>query len=427
MATVNFLYRSTKSKANLHLRLLYRFNDTDFVIGANTKFEVSEDYWKENHILDKKTKKIKGSKDVEILNKRLEVKTELNKIENHILNSFKSFDAQAINKDWLETEINYYYNPPQKAEALPTALLKYIDVYIDYKRNDLTKSTITKFNSIKQLINRYQTEKKTIISITDVNTSFKKEFEDFCLKNNYAPNTVARAIRFIKTFCKHAQANGLETSYQLDSIKTKNIKVESIYLTFEELELIESKTYSESLNNAKDWLIISCYTGQRVSDFMRFKKEMIRYEKSKKDGALKPLIEFTQKKTSKIMTVPLHSKVIEILDKRNGEFPYAISDQKYNEHIKEVCKFAEITQIVNGSKSIETETGSKIYRKQTGTFEKWELVTSHIGRRSFASNYYGEIPTNYLIYITGHSTEVMFLNYIGKSNKDKAMEMTNFF
>jgi hypothetical protein len=40
MATINFLYRSTKDKANLHLRLLYRFNDTDFVIEQipNLKF-----------------------------------------------------------------------------------------------------------------------------------------------------------------------------------------------------------------------------------------------------------------------------------------------------------------------------------------------------------------------------------------------------
>jgi hypothetical protein len=54
MATVNFLYRSTKDKANLHLRLLYRYNDNDFVFGANTKFEVLKDYWNENHIIDKK-------------------------------------------------------------------------------------------------------------------------------------------------------------------------------------------------------------------------------------------------------------------------------------------------------------------------------------------------------------------------------------
>jgi len=65
--------------------------------------------------------------------------------------------------------------------------------------------------------------------------------------------------------------------------------------------------------------------------------------------------------------------------------------------------------------------------KETGIFEKWELVTSHIGRRSFATNFYGEIPTSYLIYVTGHSTESMFLNYIGKSNKDLALELTKYF
>ena len=299
-------------------------------------------------------------------------------------------------------------------------------MYIQTIRN-ITKATITKFNGIKKLITRYQINKNTTVLISDVNNSFKKNFEDFCLQDKYAPNTIARAIRFIKTFCKHAQSNGLETSYQLDSIKTKNIKVESIYLTFEDLKKIEETDYSESLDNAKDWLIISCYTGQRVSDFMRFTKDMIRYEKNKNDGMLKPLIEFTQKKTDKMMTVPLHKKVIEILEKRNGEFPYSLSDQKYNKHIKEVCRLATIKELVIGSKLLPIKKGSKITRKQSGTFEKWELVTSHIGRRSFASNYYGEIPTNYLIYITGHSTETMFLNYIGKSNKDKAMEMTNFF
>ena len=55
------------------------------------------------------------------------------------------------------------------------------------------------------------------------------------------------------------------------------------------------------------------------------------------------------------------------------------------------------------------------------------LVSSHIGRRSFASNNYGKIPTSFLMYITGHTTEAMFLTYIGKSNKDIAMELTNYF
>jgi len=31
------------------------------------------------------------------------------------------------------------------------------------------------------------------------------------------------------------------------------------------------------------------------------------------------------------------------------------------------------------------------------------------------------------MYITGHTTEALFLTYIGKSNKDIAMELTNYF
>ena len=74
----------------------------------------------------------------------------------------------------------------------------------------------------------------------------------------------------------------------------------------------------------------------------------IRYEKNKK-GELKPLIEFTQVKTEKVMTIPLHSKIIEIMQKYDGNFPRKISDQRYNEHIKKVCEAAEINQPTHGT------------------------------------------------------------------------------
>ena len=240
----------------------------------------------------------------------------------------------------------------------------------------------------------------------------------------YSQNTIQREFVTIKTFCKHAQYLGLETHPQLDSLRIDREKVEKIYLTFEELTKIENiskNQLTENLENAKDWLIISCYTGQRVSDFMRFTKEQIRIENDEY------LLEFTQKKTGKNMTVPLHPKVLEILNKRKGKFPYPISDQKYNGFIKTVCELAEINELTKGSKLVETETNSGVYRKKSGMYKKFNLVTSHIGRRSFATNFYGEIPTTYLIYITGHSTETMFLNYIGKSNKDLALEITKYF
>jgi len=53
-------------------------------------------------------------------------------------------------------------------------------------------------------------------------------------------------------------------------------------------------------------------------------------------------------------------------------------------------------------------------RKKYGRFAKWELVSSHIGRRSFATNHFGKIPTPIIIAATGHKSESIFLKYIGK-------------
>jgi len=66
-------------------------------------------------------------------------------------------------------------------------------------------------------------------------------------------------------------------------------------------------------------------------------------------------------------------------------------------------------------------------RKEYGTFPKWELVTSHICRRSFATNYYGEIPTPLLISVTGHSTETQFLEYIGKTSTEQAIQLAEYW
>ncbi|MEP0133356.1 MAG: phage integrase SAM-like domain-containing protein [Eudoraea sp.] len=420
MASVNFLYRSTRDKGCLVLRLLYRFENKDHVLGAKTKIKVSQNYWKNQH-------NSKRTRDIDVINIKGKVNAELLDLKNHVLSAFNVNDPEAVDKNWLKNIISDFYNPPSAIEKLPNGLIDYIDRYIELKENEVAKSTIKKCNVIKHLIERFEQNSNKKLLISDVDTSFKLEFEKYCIKHNYATNTIARALRFIKTVSKHAHSNGIETSYQLDNIKIKYQKSSFIYLTFDDLEKIEnSRDLPEYLANAKDWLIISCYLGQRVSDFMYFKKEMIKYEKNN-DNIIKPFIDFTQKKTGKIMSIPIHLKVIEILNKRGGNFPREISDQKYNDYIKKVCKLAGLTDIVKGTKKQELSPNSKIYRNESKMYEKWELVTSHIGRRSFASNFNGKIPRTYLTYMTGHSTEKSFLNYIGKSNNDLGLELSAYF
>jgi integrase len=411
MASIKVLLKSDKNSASIYIRLI---DGRQVDIVAKTKYCINAGDW------SKAKEQPKDLKDIYFCNLNydlIDLKSNLLKYYNN------SKEVTLINTKWLKEFLDGTTEILQEIK-IPKGLVGYIDFYIDYRKHELKPASISKFNVIKHKMQRLEKHRKKIIYISDINDKFKNEFVDFYKLHSYAQNTMQRELVLVKTFCKHARFMGLETHSQLDSLKLERGKVEKIYLSFEELKIIDEVDdgkLTDSLKNARDWLIISCYCGQRVSDFLQFKKSQIRIEKGKS------LIEFTQKKTKKLMTVPLHKEILKILKKRDGDFPYEISDQKYNDYIKKVCEIAELNKMVYGSKNMELIKDSGIFRKKSDLYKKFELVSSHIGRRSFATNFYGTIPTTYLIYVTGHSTEGMFLSYIGKSNKDIAMEITKYF
>jgi integrase len=407
MATIKFIVKSKSETSSIYVRFKVG-RSTD--ITAKTKLLINPIDW------SSKKGKLIDSKDEDKKAELIELQSKLDKLSADMMTYYNnSVGKVAINTEWLKD----FINPPQQAETIPTRLSAYIDYFTLHKKNVIGSSTYKRNNVYKHLIERFEKETEGEYLIKDVDANFKLKFEEYCTNKKYSHNTIARTVKFIKTVCYHARNNGIETHFQLNNISVKLQKIDKIYLTIDEIEQIQSKDFeNEYLDNARDWLLISCETGQRVSDFMRFRKEQIRYE-----GKV-PLIEFTQIKTNKIMSIPLSKKVMAILKKRNGCFPRQISDQRYNEYIKEVCRLAEIDQQIKGSKP---QTKDNITRKESGTFKKWELVTSHIGRRSFASNNYGRIPTSLLINVTGHSTETMFLEYIGKTVTEKAIQLAEYF
>ena len=109
--------------------------------------------------------------------------------------------------------------------------------------------------------------------------------------------------------------------------------------------------------------------------------------------------------------------VDKILEKYNGELPVSISNQKFNQYIKEVCKHAGLNSMV--SKSI---TKGGIPRSKN--YKKWELVSSHTARRSFATNLYNSgFPTISIMAVTGHKTEKAFLLYIRVTPEEHAKKL----
>ena len=300
MASIYLLLQSKKSPAVIYIRLR---DGRTLDIKAKTNYHIDPINWDDAELRPTK----KALKDIHIAN----LDTDLSTLKNDLLKEYnRSKGNKVIDAQWLKD----FINPPQEQEKHPDKLVDYIDTFIEFKKADVKSSTITKCNAIKHLLMRYQEHTKSVLYIRDIDAKFKMDFEKYCISVGYAPNTTARNIRFIKTFCRHAKANGVETHYQLDSIKAKYHKVENIYLDekeIAEIEKLKSKDLTDGLENARDWLLISCYCGQRVSDFLRFDKSMIRYEKNKA-GELKPLIEFTQVKTDNQMTIQLHSTTIQI-------------------------------------------------------------------------------------------------------------------
>ncbi len=187
-----------------------------------------------------------------------------------------------------------------------------------------------------------------------------------------------------------------------------------ITLTEKEIIKIQKTDVPEELQAAKDWLLISCYTGQRFSDFIRFSTQQIHIIEGK------TCLSFAQQKTKKEIFLPLHPKVLHIIERNKNCFPKIMDIQHYNRSIKEIAKLAHLNESLKSRKRIG-------YRSREVQTEKWEALSSHIGRRSFATNFYGKIPTPLLMEATGHSTEQMFLRYINPVNKDRILSLSNYF
>src|SRR5699024_10706123 len=326
-----------------------------------------------------------------------------------------------INKEWFTDAVKRFYTPKEKT-AIPDELLPYLDYYLEIRKHEIAskKYAAEKWHTVKVNLERFQTATNIRYKIQDVNDYFVNVFIEYFQSEGYAISTIKKLFNHVKTLCRHARTKEVSTSLEFDTLKI-NLKKEDlpkIYLSFEELERINAlNELPEHLDNAKDWLIISCYTGQRISDFKRFNHSMIRSENNKR------VIDFKQVKTGKEMTVPILPIIETILDKRSGQFPRPISDQRYNDYIKEICRIAGINEATKGKITVNTGTKEETkLRKVIGVYEKWELISSHAGRRSFATNYYGKLPTSYIKDITGHSTEAMLLKYIGKTSKDTAFE-----
>jgi integrase len=418
MATVKFLYRSTRDIAPIILRLSFRNGLKDHVIESKTQITCTKEDWK----LMQNSRRIK---DAKLKNQKNKFEKDTLDIESHVLTAFNNSNPSAVDKVWLQNKLDAYYGK-NDTEVISDNILEYFEKYLELIGNNITKTTHTRYNTSYEFTKRFIDESECYnqnTTISDIDVDFYNEFRDYGLENEYSLCTINKYFSAIKTMCNYAYAHhGIQLSHRYSLIKMKANRMPVVYLTMDELKLIgnlESRQLGSRLDNVRDWLLISCLTGQRISDFMKFSTDNIR----EVDGI--KLMDIFQEKGKKSVTIPILDQVIEIMKKHNGGFPKQLSDQKYNDYVKEVVKLAGIDEVIYGG--VIKVIPVKRKRKVMGDYPKYELISSHVGRRSFATNFYGRMKTPLIMNITGHVKESTFLSYIGKTSKDTAIEAAREF
>ena len=224
------------------------------------------------------------------------------------------------------------------------------------------------------------------------------------LKNN----SIGKSVKNLKSFLNYCIQTKKIEPIDLSAYKTIQEEVDHIYLKSDEILAISKLDCSSDseLEKVKDFFIIGCYTGLRFSDISRIKPQYIH------DG----LLQIRQKKTSGKVIVPLRPLAKAILKKYGYSSPN-VTSFVFNKRIKDLGELANINTPVE----LQHKRGSI---KESKTYKKYELISSHTCRRSFCTNAYLDgIDVQLIMKISGHKTEKAFRRYLKLSSLEAALKL----
>lgn len=293
------------------------------------------------------------------------------------------------------------------------------------KSEETIKKYVTTINKLMQ----FEGHTGIRLKFKDFNNQFYFNFERFMYSQNYSANYFGSIIKCIKVVFREARE--IDELHTLRGVEHRDFKAiahtaDTIYLSEDELLRMHNLEFTQELlanyypdianqpqavmnkikcyNIVRAKFLIGAFTALRVSDFNRLENINLN------DG----FITIRTQKTGTKVIIPIHWVIREILE-AGFDMTQPISDQKLNQHIKEIARIAGITQQVEITKNIGG-------RNKCISYEKCDLITNHTARRSAATNMFkAGIPTISIMKITGHTTEKSFLKYIKITAEENAL------
>ena len=272
------------------------------------------------------------------------------------------------------------------------------------KSRGTVQTYISTFNHLKQ----HGILKNKEFDFEDITIEWRSFFIKYLQDLGCARNTEGKHIKNIKVFLNEATERkiNLNLEFRSRSFSKPAEDVEKVFLTKPEIQQIIDLDLSRDTSKdiVRDYYIISCYTSLRYSDFTNIQPENI------KENTL----ELITSKTNEGVIIPIAPTVRAIFKKYNNNLPKAPCNQVFNLLLKDVCRLAGLTERVTITKTIAG-------KKQSKTYEKYQLISCHTGRRTMISNCILEgISTSSIMLMSAHKSLKVFQKYVRITKQQNA-------
>lgn len=297
----------------------------------------------------------------------------------------------------------------------------------------ITKTTENNFNQARSSVAAFDDHYKTTTTLQNCDLDWYASYLEFltdilCLTGE----TPAKHVRNVKTCLDWASEQGLKVNqdFRKKAFRApRSFSEQKAVLSWAEIDKLREMKVTATREIARDRFLIACYTGMRAGDLQNLDKVQVR----KVQGT--EVLQYKQDKTEIVVSQALREPVRALRARWKG-WPPPLSDQRLNDHIKELCREAGFDEKMKGYVSVQVEVlGEKVTRQKPGTVPRWKLCHIHTGRRSFCTNCYDDIGTEGREQLTvrdimswsGHVKEKTFFRYINREPVSDALRMAQFY
>lgn len=357
-----------------------------------------------------------------------DINSKIEKTQSRIESLFDDFAAKNIVPS-VDQFRNHYNQTGQTIKE--KTFIDYFDEFVKSQSNENNwkQSTHVKLAAVRKHYEAFAATYKKGIDFNTFNkdglTAFVAYLRD---KKEMKNSTILKQVDILKWFLKWAMNAGYNQNlaYQAFSPNLTTTKNKVVFLTWDELMTVYNFDFStakgidgetvKALERVRDVFCFCCFTSLRYSDVENLRRTNI------SDTELT----ITTVKTDDTLTIELNHYSSAILGKYadvnfpDGKALPVISNQKMNDRLKEMGEICGINTPV-------TQTYYRGAKRYDDVFPKYELLTTHIGRKTFVCNalMLGIAPTTVMQW-TGHTNYETMKPYIGVANEEKKKAMNLF-